>query len=191
MSPGPQKQFDRTETLEKAMHVFWQHGYEGTSLSQLLAEMGIGKKSLYDTYGNKRQLFLQALDHYGRQSLSQVKEKLNGPGSPLDNVAALFQGFQSQECRGCFYGTNMADFDLTDGEMSERFCHHLKAFEDALVETLERSKSQGELRDSASPREIAQMLNCLTQGMALVGRVGQCRSRQDAALDTVFKLLRQ
>lgn len=190
VSPGPQKSFDHTQTLEKAMHVFWQHGFEGTSLSQLLAEMGIGKKSLYDTYGNKRQLFLKALDLYAQQSLGQVKEKLDAPGSPLDNIEALFTGFQGEGCRGCFYGTNMADFDANDGEIAQRFCQHLKAFEQALTSALERAKAQGELTPAASPQEVAQMLCCLTQGTALVSRVGQCRGRQETALATVFKLIR-
>lgn len=172
------------------MHVFWQRGYEGTSLSVLLSEMGIGKKSLYDTYGNKRELFLQALELYSEQSLSHLREKLNRAGSPLANVQELFQSFGEESCKGCFLGNNMADFDLQDEEVAGRFCRHMKAFENALVETLEKAQSQGELSASASPREIAQMLNCLSQGIALESRVGRCPSRRDTALATVFKLMR-
>jgi TetR/AcrR family transcriptional repressor of nem operon len=64
MSRGSEKQFDPDIALAKAMEVFWARGYEAASLSKLLELMGIGKKSLYDTFGNKRSLFLKALDHY-------------------------------------------------------------------------------------------------------------------------------
>jgi len=57
MSRGPEKQFDPEVALEKAMEVFWAQGYEAASLSQLLKCMEIGRKSLYDTFGNKRSLF--------------------------------------------------------------------------------------------------------------------------------------
>ena len=189
MSPGPQKQFDPTEALEKAMHVFWQHGYAGTSMSQLLAEMCIGKKSLYDTFGNKRELFLKTLDLYGAQSLKQVTDTLEQPGSPLTNLRTLFEGFMEGGCRGCFFGTNIADFDMEDEEVAQRFCRHLKRFEEALEQAVVRAQEAGEVAGSLDAGRMSRLLLCLGQGTALVGRVGQCAQRQQDALKAVFELL--
>ena len=61
MSRGPDKQFDPHEALEKAMQLFWTKGYSATGVAELQEQMGIGRKSLYDTFGNKRQLFIKAL----------------------------------------------------------------------------------------------------------------------------------
>ena len=191
MTPGPQKQFDTTLALEKAMHVFWQHGFAGASLSQLLCEMGIGKKSLYDTFGNKRSLFLKALDLYASRSLESVKEKLAQPGPVLKNLKQLFLSFHESECKGCFYGTNMADFDLSDKEVSDRFCLHLKNFENVLTEALERAVNNGEMSPKTSPQKAARLLSCLAQGTALVGRVGECPQRYQDALSSVFELLNE
>jgi TetR/AcrR family transcriptional regulator, transcriptional repressor for nem operon len=191
MSPGPQKQFDPTETLEKAMHVFWQHGYAGSSMSQLMAEMCIGKKSLYDTYGNKRELFLKALDLYGRQSLERVRETLNRPGSPLGNLKNLFQSFHEGECRGCFFGTNMADFDLDDPQVSQRFCQHLKNFEKVVENAVVQAQQAGEVSSELDAGRVSRLLSCLGQGTALVGRVGQCSQRQQDALKAAFELLQR
>ena len=189
MSPGPQKQFDPTEALEKAMNVFWQHGYAGTSMSQLMAEMCIGKKSLYDTFGNKRELFLKALDMYAARSLQQVKDTLEQPGSPLANLRALFDGFMEGGCRGCFFGTNMADFDMEDEEVAQRFCRHLKRFEEAVEQTVGRAQAAGEVARSLDAGRISRLLSCLGQGTALVGRVGSCAQRQQDALRAAFELL--
>jgi len=58
------KEFDREKVLERAMHVFWARGYEATSLPELLDAMQIGRQSMYDTFGDKRALFIAALDRY-------------------------------------------------------------------------------------------------------------------------------
>ena len=171
------------------MHVFWQHGYAGTSLSQLLAEMCIGKKSLYDTFGNKRELFLKTLDLYAAQSLQQVKDTLEQSGSPLGNLKALFESFMDGGCRGCFFGTNIADFDMDDEEVAQRFCRHLKRFEETVEQAVVRAQGENEIAQSLDPAKLSRLLSCLAQGTALVGRVGQCTQRQEDALRAAFELL--
>ena len=62
--PGPPKQFDPSRTLERARDLFWRRGFDGTALAELEGELGVGRKSLYDTFGNKRALYLASLEHY-------------------------------------------------------------------------------------------------------------------------------
>ena len=64
MSPGPAKNFDPDEALETARNVFWRNGYAGTAISELESALGVGRKSLYDTFGSKRELYLRSLEHY-------------------------------------------------------------------------------------------------------------------------------
>ena len=64
MSAGRRRTFDKAEGLAKAMIVFWRDGYNGTSLSDLTAAMGINKPSLYAAYGNKEELFVSAINEY-------------------------------------------------------------------------------------------------------------------------------
>ncbi len=64
MARGPEKQFDPEEALKKAMKLFWAQGYAATGMAELQSAMGIGRKSLYDTFGNKRQLFIKTLQLY-------------------------------------------------------------------------------------------------------------------------------
>ena len=68
MTRGPDKQFDPEEALGKAMELFWAKGYASTGLAELLEVMGIGRKSMYDTFGNKRQLYLKAYGRHRRQA---------------------------------------------------------------------------------------------------------------------------
>ena len=90
MTRGPDKQFDPEIALDKAMQLFWAKGYAATGLSELLATMKIGRKSLYDTFGNKRALYIKALDRYSQTVVSEIHRGLDNPDRPaLENVRAV------------------------------------------------------------------------------------------------------
>ena len=72
---GRPRGFDAAEALDKALHVFWKHGYEGTSLSDLTEAMGINRPSLYAAFGNKEELFRRALDRYAEKGPGAVHRK--------------------------------------------------------------------------------------------------------------------
>jgi len=86
--PRP-KSFDPNTVLTKAMGVFWQKGYDAASISELTAAMGINRFSLYDTFGDKHELYLKALDSYDQQFVEPMLEKINAINS-LDDLEAHF-----------------------------------------------------------------------------------------------------
>lgn len=175
MSRGPSKQFDPDVALSQAIKVFWARGYEAASLSELLEQMGIGKKSLYDTFGNKRSLFLKALDYYAQTEIKSIRDQLLAPGSPLANLEKVLQNLQQiysmPGSRGCMIGTNIADFDTSDVGVAAALRGHLRDLEDAYCMAISRAQKAGEIRSTVDPRDLARMLLVQTQGMALLGRV--------------------
>ncbi|HEY1232450.1 MAG TPA: helix-turn-helix domain-containing protein [Candidatus Binatia bacterium] len=175
MSRGPDKQFDPEVALSRAMEVFWARGYEAASLSELLQRMRIGRKSMYDTFGNKRSLFLKTLQYYAQTTILSIRDRLSAPDSPLKNLKRLLRDLQKEHgvpgSKGCMLGTNIADFDTADKEMASVFRSYLKEVEEAFYEAVLAAQSAGELRKSIDTRALARMLLCMTQGMALVGRV--------------------
>ena len=94
MTRGPDKQFDPDQALESAMELFRAKGYAATGMAELQAQMGIGRKSLYDTFGNKRQLFIKALQRYADQVTKEINIELNKEGSPLENIRRLMRRFE-------------------------------------------------------------------------------------------------
>lgn len=173
--PGPEKQFDPEVALEAAMRVFWAHGFQAASLSELMAAMGISKKSLYDTFGNKRQLFIKALNHYVRISCREIQAELNRGTSPLRNLNRLLKKWQKQAGEpgsvGCMIGTNIADFNTDDEEIAELLRSAMSRIEDMFFENLKAARSAGELKEDINPRELARMTVAMAQGTALMGRV--------------------
>ena len=74
------KAFNREEVLDRAIEVFWAHGYEATSIQELVDSMGINRGSLYDTFGDKHRLFLEALDRYEQAFHTNSEKRMHRKG---------------------------------------------------------------------------------------------------------------
>jgi len=193
MTRGPEKQFDAEVALTKAMEVFWAHGYEAASLSELLRQMGIGKKSLYDTFGNKQSLFLKALDHYAHTTIRDLRDRLSTDDSPLTSIKSLLRDLQKMHSQlrsyGCMLGTNIADFNTDDEAIAQVMRVYLQEVEDVFTAALTRAQATGELSPEANPRNLARLLLCTTQGMALLGRVMNDDTTLEGAVEATIFLL--
>lgn len=194
MTRGPDKQFDTEVALTKAMEVFWAHGYEAASLSELLKNMGIGKKSLYDTFGNKQSLFLKALDHYAHTVIRDMRDRLCATGSALANLKQVLLEMQEIHGQpgsyGCMLGTNIADFSTANEEIAKVMRQYLQQVEDAFCTALTRAQAAGEVSTAANPRDLARLLLCTTQGMALLGRVLNDDTMLEGTVQAALRLLK-
>src|SRR5882724_12831421 len=83
------KEFDRDAALKGAIGIFAEHGYEGTATEALLQAMGIGRQSLYDTFGDKWRLYLEALKRYTADSISNQLRALSSTSSPVKGLEAM------------------------------------------------------------------------------------------------------
>ena len=175
MSRGPDKQFDPNKALEKAMQLFWAKGYAATGVAELQEQMGIGRKSLYDTFGNKRQLFIKALQLYSDNLIRQNFGELYRKGSPLGNVRRVMRSLQQRhsvpESKGCLLGVSMAQFRTNDAEMANVLRHHIKRIEEAFYKAFKRAQDVGELDGNTNIRDLARLYLGIAQGLALIGRV--------------------
>src|ERR1700730_18277896 len=86
------REFDRDEALGRATRAFWTKGYASTSTEDLLAAMNLGRQSRDNAFGDKRKLYLEALELYQRESSANNLERLNGSASPLAGIEALLLG---------------------------------------------------------------------------------------------------
>lgn len=193
MSPGPARQFEPNEVLARAAEAFRERGYRGTSIATLVDCMGIGRQSLYETFGDKRSLFLRAVAQYGDTVLDEVRTTLSAPGSPIENVKRQLVRWQRRHQRrgslGCMLGVGCADFDLRDAEVAATLREHLAHIEDAFFDALVRAHAQDELPDHVDARALARTIICTSQGVALVGRVSEDGSLARDAVGGLLDLL--
>lgn len=195
MRPGPPKRFDPDEALLLARDLFWTRGYDGTGIRELEQTLGIGRKSLYDTFGSKRALYLRALEAYADTVIRDICEGLERPGAgALENLARVLSKLQehhgSGASKGCLLGVAMAQAGRDDEELRAVLRAYLERLERALGRTLERAVAAGEVRADASPRDVARQLVALTQGMALMGRVADAPARARSVVRAALAALR-
>jgi TetR/AcrR family transcriptional repressor of nem operon len=159
------------------MDLFWTHGYAATGMSALLRHMGVGRQSLYDTFHDKRSLFLEALDHYFRTRIGPVLGQLRAPGSPEENLARAF-GMWIREAeqygyRGCLMGRTIADLDLehADGDLLRQVQGYLGVVRDAFTDLARRGQEAGEFTSRVSPEQLAGVLLTMNQGAAMMSKI--------------------
>lgn len=195
MSRGPNKKFEPEVALERAMEVFWARGYEAASLAELLQQMGIGRKSMYDTFGNKQALFLKALEHYAQTRLRSIREQLMASGSTLSNIERLLHSMQETHgkpgSKGCLLGTCTADFDSQDLDIAPVLRSYFTKLENIYYEAISQAQAAGELNPNANPRNLARMLLCTTQGMALIGRILDRETVPQSVVATTIEALKK
>lgn len=120
--PGRPREFDPDEMLSKIMQLFWEHGYEATGLSDIIAVTGLGKASLYSAFGNKQQMYLKALARYESLMVDSAVAILRAPDRPpLDRIAAFLSApvtavRDTADRRGCFLCNAAADRASLDRE---------------------------------------------------------------------------
>jgi TetR/AcrR family transcriptional repressor of nem operon len=167
--PGPQKQFDRSAVLEQAMNVFWAQGFEATSVDDLETAMGIGRSSMYGTFGGKRELFHEALAHYIDGGMAQLTGVLtNGSDSPLERLYSFFdmlgQRFSESNGMGCLCGNAAAEFGLTDPRVAEMIQSFMDRLETVLKGTVDAAVAKGELHEKTNSTKVAQFIVVHMQG---------------------------
>ncbi len=194
MTRGPDKQFDPEIALDKAMQLFWARGYAATGLNELLEMMEIGRKSLYDTFGNKRSLYIKALDRYSETIVSEIYRRLNDLDRPaLENVRAVMRDIAAKNSKpmspGCLLGVSMAQFRTDDAEMAGVLRKHMQRVENAYHKALARAQSEGDLKPTTNVRNLARLFMSAHQGMVLIGRVTETQEVPRGIVDGMLAVL--
>lgn len=172
--PRP-KEFDRDEALHKAMEVFWSRGYEAASIRDLVEHMGINRQSLYDTFGDKHALYLQALDRYREVETRKLFELLEGASSVRKALRQLFADVvKGSVCRGprrgCLMGNAMSELAGRCEATAAKTNSNMAAVEGAFYRALLRGKKSGELKEVRNPHAVARFLYCNLQGLVLMAK---------------------
>jgi AcrR family transcriptional regulator len=168
------KEFDRDTVLKDAMKVFGDHGYEGTSTEVLMREMGISRQSMYDTFGDKRQLYLEALQNYIADRVAGQIRTLNSTSSPLKGIEAVLDvlALKAPGESGCMGISAICEFGRSDQEIAILLATADRTLAAALEQRVAEAKAAGEVAAEVETRTAAEFLKATIAGIKLAARGG-------------------
>jgi len=171
------KAFDVDEALERAMELFWRQGYEATSLPDLVQHMGIGRQSLYDTFGGKRQLFLQALDRYTAVMIGGALGRLERPGASIDDLTAFLEAVVAYQTgkrvrTACLMINSAMELAVSDKEVARRASAHHQRMEGAFRRVLEHAAAQQDIHPLLPVDTVARHMVATILGMVVAAKSG-------------------
>jgi AcrR family transcriptional regulator len=188
---GRARAFDADDALERAMTVFWAKGYEGTSLADLTAAMGINRPSLYAAYGNKEELFRKALERYGEGPSSYEREALAQPTARAVAEGLLRGAADVQTdprtpagCLAVLGTTYCAEDSSPVGKIliESRLAGHA-----AIRERFERARAQGDLPADADPKQLTHYIGAVVCGMAVLAASGATRQELERVIELTLQ----
>jgi TetR/AcrR family transcriptional repressor of nem operon len=184
--------FDEAKVLEGAVEAFRESGYDGVSVPELIDRLGICRQSLYSTFGDKRGLYLKALELWGRHEVDAKLELLAGPGSPLENVRTLVRGWADLASRcpseGCLTATAIVEA-RGDADALAVVEGQVGRLEEGFRDALERAKRAGELRPDARPERLAGALISVAYGLGVLARLPSSGRRIGESVAVALGLL--
>jgi TetR/AcrR family transcriptional repressor of nem operon len=188
------KAFHPTAALDCALEVFWQHGYEGTSLQALLQAMRLSKSSFYETFGSKHALYLAAIDRYRATTFAQyvrlLREQDDGRQAIVDVFAALVTQLDCpQGRRGCLMNNAAIESAPHDTATEARVREAQRALEDAFYGAVRRAQAQGQVALAKDPRALARFLTCAMSGLLVMAKMAPGREALEDVVRVVISTL--
>lgn len=190
---GRPTNFDHEEALEKALQVFWAHGYEGASMSELTEALGINKPSIYAAFGNKEELFRKALARYTTGPAAFVGEAMKEPSARLVVEKFLMRAVDFFSDKSTPSGCMIVQGALTCGQSSSAIQQELITYrngiETMLTKRFDLAKTQSDLPPNLNTKQLAKYIATIHQGMSVQATSGATREELIAIVEIALKNL--
>jgi TetR/AcrR family transcriptional repressor of nem operon len=188
------KKFDQAATLQKALGVFWRKGYAGTSMAELVETMGINAPSLYDTYGDKKHLFMAALKCYQQSQREWLEGLLASEQPARATIRQLLESMVEESLtdpdrKGCFMLNTTTELANQDEEVFRLVAQNERSMRELLAELISKGKQAGEFAPDQDPVLVATYLFTLIQGLRLVAATNPDRQLLKATLEMALSTL--
>ncbi len=189
---GRPREFCMDEALAAALRVFWRHGYEGASMTELTEAMGITRPSLYAAFGNKESLFHKALDLYEAEKLEYTRAGLEEPTAPKVAEYMLRGALAVQTCewepKGCMGVVSSVACGAEAASIKADIAVRWASSKAALAERFERAQMEGDLPAHVDPAGLTNYLYALMQGMAVQASAGASPAELQKLVETGLAL---
>ncbi|MBE0339667.1 TetR/AcrR family transcriptional regulator [Paenibacillus sp. 23TSA30-6] len=167
------KEFEVNAVLDKAMMLFWEQGYEKTSMSDLVKHMGIHRRSMYDTFGDKHSLFLQAMDRYINKVEVTLTGEVKQSKTATEALQIIFRFMVLDEegsPSGCLMVNSVTELAARDGDVDTRSIESFAITEQMFEQIILWGQRDGEFTSDYEAKELAEYLHAISVGIRVMGR---------------------
>ena len=188
------REFNETAALEAAIACFWNHGYEATSVRDLAESMGLSPPSLYNAYGDKHALFVQALEHYLNRSMRERIERLESTLSPKAAVCEFIKEIidhsaNDRERRGCFLVNSALEIAPHDKKLGGLIADRLAELEAFFVRSIRKAQVERTVSRKRAAKDLARLLLGVVLGIRVLARVRPDRTFLESLARPALTLL--
>ncbi|MEO5889165.1 MAG: TetR/AcrR family transcriptional regulator [Ferruginibacter sp.] len=171
------KEFIREDILDKAIELFSSRGYNGSSMEDVTNHTGLSRSSLYDTFGDKRGLYIAALERYRSQASGDLIALANNSTDAMQTIKKIFSliisgSLDDEFFKGCFMINSTVELAPHDKEIGNMVAFNMQAVEDALYKLIKRGQDAGQLTLKHNARSIARFLFNTISGLRVAAKAG-------------------
>ena len=182
------KTFDENEVLTKAMNLFWKQGYSATSVQDLVSHLGINRASLYDTFGDKDQLFKKSFALYRKSNIEGLIQFFESRPNVKNGFSELFdiaiqESILDKEAKGCFVVNTTTELIPNDESLIKVIEENKRDFENLFYEYLKKGKDNGQLKTNQDLRSLASLLFILYNGLKVVSKISPQKQELKSSID--------
>lgn len=188
------KEFDTDEVLNKAIDLFWDKGYNGCSMQDIVEGIGLSRSSIYETFGDKRQLFLEALKRYQRTNIEAMEKNVNTASDVREVLIQIFESILpgTVNCsleKGCFMVNSAIELAAHDPEIAAIVKENQREVEDILCKAIEKGQHAGQVTTDLDARAIARFFYTSFSGIRVTARAGSDRKELEDTIKVALSVL--
>ncbi|WP_379131771.1 TetR/AcrR family transcriptional regulator [Paenibacillus sp. sgz500958] len=186
------KEFDVDTVLGKAMEVFWRQGYEKTSMQDLVHHMGIHKRSMYDTFGDKHKLYMQVMDRYKETMQHVMEHRTQNQSSAKSAIRQLFEVTihkAESEPKGCLIVNTAVELSQHDPEAADKVADSLLDTENLLRILIRKGQESGEFSQDLDEALVSEYLNNALVGLRVMVKTTRDTSKLNRIMETTLSIL--
>ncbi|MFO3790340.1 TetR/AcrR family transcriptional regulator [Bacillus mojavensis] len=186
------KEFDEKLALIKAMELFWEQGYEKTSMQDLVDHMGVHRRSIYDTFGDKHTLFMRALSHFVEVMEMRMKNEMKADLTVKQTIRKIFEMVIDPEenlPKGCLAVNTAVELSLLDEEVAKKIKEIFINTEALLFDLLKHGQEKGEIPKHYNIKGLSQFIHNSLVGVRVLAKTTNDKDKFEAIIDLTLSTL--
>lgn len=189
------KEFNEIEILDKAIDLFWFKGYNGASMQDVVDSLGLSRSSIYDTFGDKHQLYISALEQYRKQAAGGLIDMVKQSISPIQTIQQLLEMLSNDSLntvcnKGCFMTNSTIELAPHDPEIHKIVKDNMQDIEEAFYNLVKKGQDLGEITNQNDARSLARFLFNTISGIRVAAKSGADKAVYQDIIHVTLSVLR-